>query len=91
MSKALLACKRVARVHLPALESSRQPLLTLRRGAMGEAVRHGVASRCGLQAVVANFLQDNAIKFQIGEATQAMKAADLADEAKALSAFIECR
>ena len=39
-------------------------------------------------ALAANFLQDNAIKFQIGEATQAMKAPDLADEAKALSAFI---
>ena len=42
-------------------------------------------------SVVANFLQDNSIKFQIGEATQAMKGPDLADEAKALSAFIVCR
>ena len=42
-------------------------------------------------SVVANFLQDNAIKFEIGEATQAMKGPDLADEAKALSAFIVCR
>ena len=42
-------------------------------------------------SVVANFLQDNAIEFQIGEATQAMKGPDLADEAKALSAFIVCR
>jgi serine protease Do len=42
-------------------------------------------------SVVANFLQDNAIKFQIGEATQPMKGPDLADEAKALSAFIVCR
>ncbi len=42
-------------------------------------------------SVAANFLQDNNIKFQIGEATQAMKAPDLADEAKALSAYIECR
>ena len=42
-------------------------------------------------SVVANFLQDNAIKFAIGEATQAMKGPDLADEAKALSAFIMCR
>jgi serine protease Do len=41
--------------------------------------------------VAANFLQDNNIKFQIGEATQTMKAADLADQAKALSAFIECQ
>ena len=42
-------------------------------------------------SVVANFLQDNAIKFEIGEATQPMKGPDLADEAKALSAFIVCR
>ena len=42
-------------------------------------------------SVVANFLQDNAIKFQIGEATQPMKGPDLADEAKALSAFLVCR
>ena len=42
-------------------------------------------------SVAANFLQDNSIKFQIGEATQALKAPDLADEAKALSAYIECR
>ena len=42
-------------------------------------------------SVVANFLQDNSIKFQIGEATQAMKGPELADEAKALSAFIVCR
>jgi serine protease Do len=42
-------------------------------------------------SVAANFLQDNKIKLEIGEATQAMEAPDLADEAKALSAFIECR
>ena len=42
-------------------------------------------------SVAANFPQDNNIKFQIGEATQAMKAPDLADEAKGLSAYIECR
>ena len=42
-------------------------------------------------SVAANFLQDNNIKFQIGEATQVMRAPDLADEAKALSAYIECR
>ncbi len=40
---------------------------------------------------VANFLQDNAIRLQIGEATQAVKGPDLADEAKALSAYVECR
>jgi serine protease Do len=42
-------------------------------------------------SVVANFLQDNAVKFEVGEATQAMKGPDLADEAKALSAFVVCR
>jgi S1-C subfamily serine protease len=42
-------------------------------------------------SVVANFLQDNSIKFQTGEATQPMKAADLAEQAKALSVYIECR
>jgi serine protease Do len=42
-------------------------------------------------SVVATFLQDNSIKFQIGEATQPMKAADLAEQAKALSVYIECR
>ena len=42
-------------------------------------------------SVAANFLQDNGVKFQIGEATQAMKAADLADQAKALSVYVECQ
>lgn len=42
-------------------------------------------------SVVANFLQDNSIKFAIGEATQEMRGPELADEAKALSAFIVCR
>lgn len=42
-------------------------------------------------SVVANFLQDNAVKFQVGEATQALKGPDLADEAKALSALVVCR
>jgi serine protease Do len=42
-------------------------------------------------SVAANFLQDNNIKFEIGEATQVLSAPDLADEAKALSAYIECR
>ena len=41
-------------------------------------------------SVAANFLQDNNIKFQIGEATQPMKAPDLADAAKAFSVYIEC-
>ncbi len=42
-------------------------------------------------SAVANFLQDNSIRFQIGEATQAMKGPDLSDQAKALSAYTECR
>ena len=42
-------------------------------------------------SVVANFLQDNSIKFQPGEATAAMKGPDLADQANALGAFIMCR
>jgi len=42
-------------------------------------------------SVAASFLQDNSVKFQIGDATEAMKAADLADEAKAVSVYIECR
>jgi len=42
-------------------------------------------------SIAANFLQDNYVKFQIGDATQIMKAADLADQAKALSVYIECR
>jgi serine protease Do len=41
-------------------------------------------------SAVAQFLQDNGIKFQIGEGTQPMKGPDLADEAKALSAYVEC-
>jgi serine protease Do len=42
-------------------------------------------------SVAANFLQDNSVKFQIGEATQVMRTADLADQAKAISVFIECQ
>jgi serine protease Do len=42
-------------------------------------------------SVIASFLQDNSIKFQIGEASQPIKSADLADQAKALSAYVECR
>jgi S1-C subfamily serine protease len=42
-------------------------------------------------SVAANFLQDNSIKFQIGEGTQVMTSPDLADEAKALSVYVECR
>jgi hypothetical protein len=42
-------------------------------------------------SAAAQFLQDNGVRFQVGEATQAMKGPDLADEAKALSAYVECR
>ena len=42
-------------------------------------------------SAAAQFLQDNGIKFQIGEATQAMKGPDIADQAKALSAYVECQ
>ena len=42
-------------------------------------------------SVAANFLRDNNVKFQFGEASQPMKAPDLADQAKSLSAYIECR
>lgn len=42
-------------------------------------------------SVAANFLQDNNVKFQIGEASQPMKAPDLADRAKSVSAYIGCR
>ena len=46
----------------------------------------------GIKATVAaQFLQDNHVKFQVGEASQPMKVPDIADEAKALSVFIECR
>jgi serine protease Do len=41
--------------------------------------------------IAANFLQDNNIKFQIGEATQPAKGPVLADQARAISAYIECR
>jgi serine protease Do len=42
-------------------------------------------------SVVENFLQDNGVKFQIGEASEPMKAPDLADQAKSLSAYIVCQ
>ena len=40
--------------------------------------------------VAANFLQSNNIKFELGEGTQAMQPADLAEEAKAISVHLEC-
>jgi serine protease Do len=55
-------------------------------GSVPQNVNFGIKA-----SVAANFLQDNSVKFQIGEATQVMKTADLADQAKAISVFIECR
>ena len=40
--------------------------------------------------LAANFLQANNIKFEPGEATQAMQPADLAENAKAISVHLEC-
>jgi S1-C subfamily serine protease len=46
----------------------------------------------GIKATIAaKFLQDNNVKFQVGEPSQPMQVSDIADEAKALSVFIECR
>jgi serine protease Do len=42
-------------------------------------------------SVAANFLQSNSVKYEVGEASQQLQPADIADEAKAMSAFIECR
>ena len=41
-------------------------------------------------SVAANFLQTNNIKFELGEGTQAMQPADLAEQAKAISVHLEC-
>src|SRR5271169_1923043 len=46
--------ERVAGLDVAALQARGQPLLALRRRAVGEAVGHGVAARGGLQAVVAD-------------------------------------
>lgn len=46
----------------------------------------------GIKATVAaKFLQDNNVKFQVGEASQPLAAPAIADEAEALSVSIECR
>jgi serine protease Do len=42
-------------------------------------------------SVAANFLQTNDIKFAVGESTQVMEPPDLAELAKAMSVFVECR
>ncbi len=41
-------------------------------------------------SIVANFLETNGVSYTLGAATQSMQPADLADQAKAMSAFIEC-
>src|SRR5271163_5171672 len=46
--------ERVAGLDVAALQAGGQPLLPLRRRAVGEAVGHGVAARGGLQPVVAD-------------------------------------
>jgi S1-C subfamily serine protease len=46
----------------------------------------------GIKATVAaKFLQDNNVKFQVGETSQTMDSPAIAEEAKALSVSIECR
>jgi S1-C subfamily serine protease len=42
-------------------------------------------------SVAADFLQTNDIKFAAGDSTQAMESPDLAEQAKAMSVFVECR
>jgi serine protease Do len=42
-------------------------------------------------SVAASFLQTNDIKFAIGESMQVMEPPDLAERAKAISVFVECR
>jgi S1-C subfamily serine protease len=42
-------------------------------------------------SIVTSFLDANSVAYATGTATQSMQSADLADQAKAMSAFIECR
>jgi len=42
-------------------------------------------------SIVTSFLDANSVAYSSGSATQTMQSADLADQAKAISAFIECR
>jgi serine protease Do len=42
-------------------------------------------------SIVTSFLDANSVAYATGSATQSMQSADLADQAKAMSAFIECR
>ena len=42
-------------------------------------------------SIVTSFMDANSVGYATGSAAQPMQSADLADQAKALSAFIECR
>jgi serine protease Do len=42
-------------------------------------------------SIVTSFLDANSVVYAVGSATQTMQSADLADQAKSMSAFIECR
>ena len=42
-------------------------------------------------SIVTSFLDANSVSYATGSATKPMQPADLADQAKAMSAFIECR
>jgi S1-C subfamily serine protease len=42
-------------------------------------------------SIVTSFLDANSVVYATGSATQSLQSADLADQAKAMSAFIECR
>jgi S1-C subfamily serine protease len=42
-------------------------------------------------SIVTSFLDANSVAYATGSAAQSMQSADLADQAKAMSAFIECR
>jgi serine protease Do len=41
--------------------------------------------------IVTSFMDANSVAYAVGSATQTMQSADLADQAKSMSAFIECR
>jgi serine protease Do len=42
-------------------------------------------------SVAANFLQTNGVKYENGDATLQLQPADIADQAKSMSVFVECR
>src|ERR1700733_12193804 len=57
--------ERVAGIDVAAFQAGGQPFLALLRGAMGEAVGHGVAAGCRLQPVVADRLGGRQRPFDI--------------------------